>query len=705
MAEKENNAQSYIHYNTMVNQTSVALNSLEEICTSLKMENYAGELHDLKDRIKNREFTVGILGEFKRGKSTVINALLGKEIVPADVLPATATLNRIRWDSEPHACINFKNGSSRQAEIGELANYITKITAESEATAESVEDAEVYYPCSFCKNGVQIIDTPGLNDDERMDKISEEVIPELDAVIFVLAADSPLSISESDFIRNKIMLSDLGRVMFVVNKIDLIQDDEDRNRILDEIKRRIKKSVLDKIKDIFGDDSEEYNEAKLKMADVNVFGISASNALKGKVQNDRERVDKSGITEFEKALFQLLTEGRGMLELAAPVNTLCKIAREADKVINMRRDAIAMDREKLEKTCREGIDAVNRSRAEKMEQTQCLRAKAKGSYQELLPDVLAAYDQIQRNLLAYVDGLVLDPKDFENKSKQQGIIEKISKDIGSQVENELSTSAQSIIAKLEVKAGKDVSDIQKYVKNSLENVYKIQDQLTISDSDKKLHALDIGLAILDGPVLPLFGVGGLVNGWRENGWKGALVGGGVGLATGFGAYMASALALAALGVAAVPLLPCMMIGGLVSTFAGKKAVRAIFKKDDNAQKSDQIRKGLREHVEKVMAQLKGENVLESWLRDTTDNLYNKIASDLENEWENSLSSFENAIAQLKIDRQKGESEIKFILSEMGKLQKKLYEAMETINPVKEKIKNYLTGKSTEAEPEYLSTTV
>ena len=104
---------------------------------------------------------------------------------------------------------------------------MTKLDEEKEAQAAKVEEAVVYYPCKFCQNGVDIVDTPGLNDDERMTRITEEIIPKLDVVIMVLVPDNPFSISEADFVLNKLMTSDLGRLLFLVNKIDTVRPASD----------------------------------------------------------------------------------------------------------------------------------------------------------------------------------------------------------------------------------------------------------------------------------------------------------------------------------------------------------------------------------------------------------------------------------------------------------------------------------------------
>ena len=161
---------------------------------------------------------------------------------------------------------------------------------------------------------MQIVDTPGLNDDERMTAISENVIPTLNAIIMVIVPQSPFSASEAEFVRSKVMTSDLGRIIFVVNKIDLVDEDE-RQRILDHIKDKISTSVLDKTARVYGEDSPEYRSATEKIGSIKLIPVSAKRALKGKMKNSPDMVGESGYKEFEEALSYLLTEERGLLDL------------------------------------------------------------------------------------------------------------------------------------------------------------------------------------------------------------------------------------------------------------------------------------------------------------------------------------------------------------------------------------------------------
>ena len=145
---------------------------------------------------------MAIVGEFKRGKSTLINAILGQEVLPADVLPATATLNRVTYSKEPYVVVEYKDGTSERVDINRLAEYVTKLSFDSEKKAETVREATVYYDTAFCRNNVDIIDTPGLNDDEQMTNVTMSILPEIDAAVFVISANSPFSQFEKDFLEN-----------------------------------------------------------------------------------------------------------------------------------------------------------------------------------------------------------------------------------------------------------------------------------------------------------------------------------------------------------------------------------------------------------------------------------------------------------------------------------------------------------------------
>jgi Dynamin family. len=289
------------------------------------------ELHEVVEHVdtlllqhEHRNFNVAVVGEFKRGKSTLINALLRRQVLPANVLPCSATLNRITYGIHPLVEIHYRErdgqpGSVEQITIEQLAEYVTKLTPESERRAADIEEAIVQYPLELCKNGVDIIDTPGLNDEDNMTAITSSVLQRTDAAIFVILATSPFSETEKEFLNN-MLTEDLAQVLFVVNRIDSIDDADDRRNVLHLIERRIKESVESKAARQWGKDSEEYQNYVRRMGKPRVFGVSSSQALRAATKGPEELRQTSGFAEFEQELVRFLTHDKDATALRVIAN-------------------------------------------------------------------------------------------------------------------------------------------------------------------------------------------------------------------------------------------------------------------------------------------------------------------------------------------------------------------------------------------------
>ena len=470
--------ESYIGYQNMLTTVTTGIAELGNICMDLCMPDQAGDMALVRDRLQKHVFSVGIMGEFKRGKSTVINALLGQEVVPADILPCSATLNYIRWSPDKNAQIHFKDGSAQTVAVEELTNYVTKVTAESEEMAATVDHAVVHYPCMFCQNGVQIVDTPGLNDDDRMTAISEQVIPTLDAIIMVLAVDSPFSKSEAEFVRNKVMTSDLGRIIFVVNKIDHI-DEDDVDRVLADIRKRIETSVLEKTAAVYGKDSEEYKATRSKLGEIRLLPISARNALKGRVKNDRRKYEESGYPEFEAMLSKLLTEERGMLELVHPANKIQSTAKEVIHTIDMRLNAMRMEAEDFQKVQKQSMDIIKAKRKQKKEEIMLLKAKGKNLYADLMPELDASYEQILDDIRQYVRQVPITDENLQNGETLKAFTENITPQINQQITDVLSIQAERIMSRIKDQLGEDVKDLEAFGAEFASDMAAIQTNISI----------------------------------------------------------------------------------------------------------------------------------------------------------------------------------------------------------------------------------
>ena len=436
---------SYASYQGMMARVDTALVSMENLCSDLEMEEARKALVQSRKKLENHRFAVGIMGEFKRGKSTVINSLLEQEIMPADILPCSATMNRVTYDLQPHAELRMVDGSVRSIKVEELSDYVTKLTSENESRASNVDEAVVYYPCRFCQNGVDIVDTPGLNDDERMNKISEEIIPKLDAVIMVIVPGSPFSMSEAEFVRNKLMSSDLGRLIFLVNKIDTIRRPSDRAKAVEGIKEKIRKTVLEKMADLYGSDSKQYQDAEQKLGSIRIFPFSALDALEGKQAGDEEMIENSGTKPFEEALTKMLTEERGALELGAPVSVIQRTSLDVAKTIAARRDAFDLSAEEFEQRQETAIKRIQELRTQKKEEQRHLRDRSKTVKSELASRTAQFYPQLEQRLMAMVDEFNPEPKPLAEPKNQEKAVSDLQELIRPKM-NEMVTNFSEKIA-------------------------------------------------------------------------------------------------------------------------------------------------------------------------------------------------------------------------------------------------------------------
>lgn len=676
--------ENYIGYQSMLTSVTTGMAQLDGICKRLSMEGQATELKNLEERLKNHIFSVGIMGEFRRGKSTVINALLGQEIVPADIVPCSATLNYVKWNVNKGAEIYFKNGTVQSVDVEDLAKYVTKITKESEKVSATVEKAVVYYPCQFCQNGVQIIDTPGLNDDERMSDISEKVIPTLDAIIMVIVPDSPFSQSEAEFVRNKVMASDLGRIIFIVNKIDTI-DEDDRDRLLASIRDKIQTSVLDKMAKVYGEDSDEYKNTVDKLGSIKLLPVSARKALKGKIKNNPAMLEDSGYADFESTLSHLLTEERGTLELMHPVNQLFSVSAEALRIIETRLATLNMEAEEFERKQNEALAQLKETRERKKTEIEALKNKGVTLYATLLPDLAGVYDEIEVALCDFVDNYEISEAVVQDQASITAFSEQISTEIDAKMQDILSIHTERLIYRIQEQLGIDIEGLEGFGKEFNERMNDIHVGLSLSGTSEGSaltnSLIDAGVvyasSLIFGAAIP--GVGGLVAGFRDHGVKGAVVGGLSGAASGFAA---AALAMS-IGVAGIPL---ALIMGAVSAFGGKAITNLIFgSKKAPASNVEKIRSSLMATVSNMLDEFKRSSSLENWLKETCESSYNSIADDIDQEWENTLASMESTLTQIKVDLEMGAATKAKTESDMRAYATEISEIITAMKPIKDKL--------------------
>lgn len=289
-------------------------------------------LRVLRSRLTDEHLQLAVLGQFKRGKSTFINALLGAAVLPTGVIPLTAIATFIAWRAAPLVVIRFKGrpaGEEFQPQtVEEIRETLFRFVAE-EANPQNrlgVERVDLFYPADILADGTVIIDTPGVGSTlQHNTEAALQVLPECDAAFFVVSADPPITEAELEYLHR--LQSKTTRIFFVLNKADYLGQDDRRTVVefLQEV--LVEKSIID--------------------ADDRIFCISARDALAAKQDGNQRALEASGIVELEDHLLHALaSEKIRWLEEAARSKT-ADILAQATAELDLRMRALTMPVEEL----------------------------------------------------------------------------------------------------------------------------------------------------------------------------------------------------------------------------------------------------------------------------------------------------------------------------------------------------------------------
>lgn len=253
-------------------------------------------LEELARDMESDFFTVVVLGEFKRGKSTFINAMLGESLLPVDVLPETATINALIYDESPQVEVVMNDGTVKRGQA--TREYLDAFSARNrDSQADKVKYIKIGYPAKVLQNRTVIVDTPGVSDiNEQRCEVTYRFIPKANAVLFLLDANSPLKKTEKDFIDEKLLPLGIDNIIFVLNKYDQVDEEEEGEDFLEELQYRLAEA--------FGVGTSEETLSKIRL-----YPLSAKMALMGRETKNEAMIRASGICELEQAIGEVVYGG------------------------------------------------------------------------------------------------------------------------------------------------------------------------------------------------------------------------------------------------------------------------------------------------------------------------------------------------------------------------------------------------------------
>jgi GTP-binding protein EngB required for normal cell division len=248
-----------------------------------KNERLQREFQLVLKRLAEDRFYLTLAGQFSRGKTTLMNAMLGMDRLPTGVVPVTSVITAVSYNTRERVVMRFANSNlSHDVPLSELPEWITE--RGNPGNERKIEMAEVQLPAEILRRGAFFVDTPGPGSVVvENTETTRRFLPQVDALVLVTSFEFPLSNEELRFLRAARSLR--RKVFVVVNKLDLCSVDQ-REEVLEFIRSRIAEET--------------------ECEDVPLFAVSASEALAAKLEHDHGRLEQSGLPGFERALVDYL---------------------------------------------------------------------------------------------------------------------------------------------------------------------------------------------------------------------------------------------------------------------------------------------------------------------------------------------------------------------------------------------------------------
>ena len=269
------------------------------------LEHLAGfPLDELTEKIRTNTLNLVVVGQFKRGKTCLINALMGVDLLPTGVVPLTSIVTVLSYGETLHIRVSFQDGTVIAIDPQELVEYVTE--PGNPKNIKEVKEVFVSYPSPYLKDGVRLVDTPGVGSVYiHNTDVAYQYLPNSDAALFLLSVEQPVSKAELDFLKDVQQYSD--KIFFLLNKIDYVTD------------REISESIA-------------FTGRTIKEAaglEVKVYPISAKLALEGKLEGSEELLERSRLPAFAEVLNSFLIEEKGKILLRSVINNLLRILSQA----------------------------------------------------------------------------------------------------------------------------------------------------------------------------------------------------------------------------------------------------------------------------------------------------------------------------------------------------------------------------------------
>lgn len=428
------------------------LNAAENYYAQKGDENTVKNIQVQKKNLEENKFSIVVVGEFSAGKSTLLNAMMGRRMLPSFTQETTATVNFLRGKNEaPNnepGIVYYNDGTYEVLPDTELKTIEKFVSTKGEDVASTVNHLDVYLDSEFLKDGVMLVDSPGLNGvAEGHKEITENQIKRSNASIFMFDATRPGSKTDFDTLGN--LRENVNKIFILLNKVDMIKEDE--GETVDSVIEGVKKSY----KKMFPEVTEE----------PEIYPVSAGTALR-----NREK----GITEdryldkFESALFEFMSSDKKYVEqLRSPI-------KQVDSFLSTSIQELNENKEVLE--AKTDSEEIHQKIAKLTEEIEADKSGNRDAQREIANKLNIVFKDVTNMLRVdvekYIESSLQRLEDYEDYEDTEALGDYVSG-----FESSFTRKLRSITENSKEELQSSVEDIvrEQYVERSLELGEKLDD--------------------------------------------------------------------------------------------------------------------------------------------------------------------------------------------------------------------------------------
>jgi predicted GTPase len=385
-------------YESSINALYSAIENLKQ---GIEDESLRHRLEVIPEKLKDEKFSIGITGVMNAGKSTMLNALLGKEVLGTSVIPETANLSIIKYAKKQSARVNFWNelewkniedsaqilasmkpfvDETKKSFKSNLSDFITKDGLSKDISTDDlpsytsaehsgkkcnlVKSVELYTDLKFVENGVEIVDTPGLDDPViQREEITKSYLYECDLMCHLMNVNQSATQKDIEFITDTLLYQNIARLLIVITRIDTVTQKD-----LDEVIEFTKTSIKEKLKSL--NKEAQFNSIINK---IDFISIAGKMALMHRIGQEQEAIkkgfslEKTGILKIEEYLSDVLfgdNSEKAMLIIEANKKELMSIVKSGKFSFHVEKDLLGKSASEIENEYKKYQEEISEIKSE-----------------------------------------------------------------------------------------------------------------------------------------------------------------------------------------------------------------------------------------------------------------------------------------------------------------------------------------------------